>query len=133
AAIKKLTSDPLVGRAWQHHQTALFGLVHFLKNSGRYTLYAPGNLGKGDFNIYRMFAELAIRSIRPGGISAQIVPEGFRGGANASAIRQFVMDSMQFRLLVSFVNVGGSFFPEVHGNSPFSLYVSRAGGRTTEF
>ncbi|MEX2430493.1 MAG: hypothetical protein WD645_01065, partial [Dehalococcoidia bacterium] len=51
-----LTDLGLVGR-YGEYRRHLFGQVHFLKGSGRYTLYSKGNLGKGDFNVYRSFVE----------------------------------------------------------------------------
>ena len=51
-------------------------------------LFASGNLGKGDFNIYRMFVETALAITGPDGFTAQIVPENLANGANAAAIRQ---------------------------------------------
>src|SRR5262249_404348 len=75
--IKKLVSDPEVAGRWREHCRALRAQMHFFKTSGRYRLFAPGNLGKGDFNVYRMFVETALSIARPGGSVAQIVPEGF--------------------------------------------------------
>jgi len=57
----RLLSDERIAVQWTDHCRYLFALVHFLKDSGVFTLYAPGNLGKGDFNIYRMFVEVAMR------------------------------------------------------------------------
>jgi hypothetical protein len=131
--IKQLVQDEAVAAAWALNQRDLFGLVHFLKNSGRFTLYAPGNLGKGDFNVYRMFIEHALRTVRDGGFAAQIVPAGFRGGANVSAIRQHVFDHMTLDLIVSFINAGGEFFPGVHGQFQFMMYNARNAGRTKAF
>jgi len=122
-----------VAASWERHQRNLFGLVHFLKHSGRYTLYAPGNLGKGDFNVYRMFIEHALKTVCRGGFAAQIAPAGFRGGANVSAIRQYVCDHMTLELIVSFINAGGEFFPGVHGQFPFMIYTARNMGHTKAF
>ena len=132
-AIGRLLADEVVAAAWERHLLDLFGLVHFLKQSGRFTLYAPGNLGKGDFNVYRMFSELALRYARPGGYAAQIMPGGLYGGANASAIRKFLFDSCQLRLLVGCENKGQRFFRGVHQQTWFAVYAAQTGGRTTAF
>jgi hypothetical protein len=131
--IDELMTDPALAAGWERHQLDLFGLVHFLKNSGRYTLYAPGNLGKGDFNVYRMFAELALKYTRPGGFAAQVLPGGLYGGANASAIRQFMFDQCVLRLMLGCENKGQRFFPGVHPQTWFAVYAARSGGRTSTF
>jgi hypothetical protein len=128
--IDALLLDSVVAKKWTEHCRDLFGLVHFLKNSGVYSLYAEGNLGKGDFNIYRMFVELALRKIRIGGFAAQVVPAGFYGGANASAIRRFVFDENTTNFIAGCENKGSVFFPGVHPQTWFALYSVTRGGAT---
>ncbi len=130
--IDELMTDPAVAAGWERHQLELFGLVHFLKKSGRYTLYAPGNLGKGDFNVYRMFAELALKYTRPGGFAAQVLPGGLYGGANASAIRQFMFDQCELAHLWGLSNTQRGWFGKVDIDR-FSAYAARRGGRTSTF
>ena len=131
--IDGLLGEAVLAAAWERHQLDLFGLVHFLKVAARFTLYAKGNLGKGDFNVYRMFTELALKYTRQGGYAAQVLPGGLYGGANASAIRQFVFDSCELRLLLGCENKGQKFFPGVHPQTWFALYVARVGGSTGSF
>jgi hypothetical protein len=133
AAIAELSDSTDLGAAWEAHCLDLFRLVHFLKNSGRFTLFAPGNLGKGDFNIYRMFTELALRAVRTGGFAAQVLPAGLRGGANMSAVRQHLFDAMTLEVLVSCINTGQVFFPGVHAQTQIVIYAARRGGRTDQF
>ncbi|MDE2125267.1 MAG: N-6 DNA methylase [Armatimonadetes bacterium] len=128
--VEKLLADTFITSLWTAHCRNLFALVHFLKSSGVYTLYAPGNLGKGDFNVYRMFVELAVRRVRPAGLAAQIAPAGLYGGANASAIRKFMLDENRLMLLVGCENKGRVFFPHVHPQTWFTLYALQRGGRT---
>ena len=111
AAIQHLLDDADIAARWTEHCRDLFGLVHFLKNSGVFTLYSRGNLGRGDFNIYRMFVEAALRRTRQGGFASQVVPAGYYGGANASAIRKFVFDENRLQFLVGCENKGSVFFP----------------------
>jgi len=131
--IAGLLEDGAIAEAWTDHCRDLYTAVHFMKNSGRYKLFAPGNLGKGDFNVYRMFVELALRNTKAGGCAAQIVPAGFYGGANASAIRMHVFENTSLVLLVGCENKGQSFFPGVHPQTWFALYVTRVGGNTDQF
>lgn len=130
AEINRLLAEPAISVEWSEHCRNLFALVHFLKSSGVYTLYATGNLGKGDFNIYRMFVELALKTIRDGGTASQITPGGLFGGANASAIRRFMIEENQLTLVAVFENKNGAFFPEVHRQTRFSLYTVKRRGIT---
>jgi hypothetical protein len=132
AVIEVLLQDEAEASAWQCHKIDLFRLVHFLKNSGRYTLYAPGNLGKGDFNVYRMFTELALKLTRPGGWSAQVLPGGIYGGANASAIRKFMFDRCELRQVWGLINTTRAWFAHVDIDR-FAAYAARRGGRTRTF
>jgi hypothetical protein len=127
-----LQDDPMLASGWEGHQRELFGLVHFLKNSGRFTLYAPGNLGKGDLNVYRMFTELALKQAHEGGYAAQVLPGGIYGGANASAIRQFMMDHCELKRLWGLSNSKRGWFAQVD-ISRFAAFVCRRGGRTETF
>ena len=84
--IKELQSNATIRVGWADHRRELYASVRFMKSSGRYRLFAPGNLGKGDFNSYRMFVETAMLICKVNGFAALVVPGGFYGGTNASAI-----------------------------------------------
>jgi hypothetical protein len=133
AIIEHLTENQAVADAWSEHRRELFGLVHFLKNSGRYRMYAPGNLGKGDFNIYRMFVETALSMISESGWAAQVTPAGLFNGANASAIRRELFERYQLVLIAGLVNTGGHWFPGAHSMMGFALYSARRGSATDTF
>ncbi len=132
AAIEALLAQPEIDCAWTRHCRDLFALVHFLKNSGTYTLYAPGNLGKGDFNIYRMFVECALRRVRERGRAALVVPGGLYGGANASAIRKHLLDACELVELLGLINTTRKWFREVDIDR-FAAFVASRGGRTSTF
>ncbi|MBI2776617.1 MAG: N-6 DNA methylase [Chloroflexi bacterium] len=125
-----LLADPQIGLEWNLYRRRLFGLVHFLKNAGRYTMYASGNLGKGDFNIYRPFVELALRATRVGGRASQVVPAGLYNGANTSAIRKYLFDDCVLERVLGFDNQQHQWF-DVSVNS-VCVYVASPGGRTRE-
>lgn len=130
--IATLLENEAIAEAWNEHRRALFRLVHFLKNSGRFTLYAPGNLGKGDFNLYRPFAEFALTAIRQGGYAAQVMPGGMYGGANASAIRHFMFDKCSLTHIWGLINTSRGWFEEVDMDR-FCAYTAKGGGFTEEF
>src|SRR5690606_24314952 len=56
--ISELLEVAPILRDWECHARELYAAVRFIKESGRYRLFAQGNLGKGDFNVYRQFVEL---------------------------------------------------------------------------
>ncbi len=124
--IAVLLADPVYNDAWDDHQRRLFVTAHFLKSSGRYTLYAEGNLGKGGFNIYRSFAELALGFTRRGGYAGQIMQSGLYAGANASAIRKHLLDDCTWNSVYGFNNKGGTWFPGVALEN-FGAYSARSG------
>ncbi len=121
-----------LAEAWDAYCQRLYALASFFKDSGRYTLFAEGNLGKGDFNVYRMFAELALRATRPRGRAAQFVPENLYNGANAAAIRRFLFDACKLNCLIAFENTRKIWF-DIHTAARFCLYVATPGSTTTSF
>jgi hypothetical protein len=131
AAIDKALEETQLAAAYESYRRDLFAQVHFLKNSGRYTLFAKGNLGKGDFNIYRMFVETALRNARGDGYAAQITPGGLYGGANASAIRHFLLDDCNLDTVFGYDNYKKYWFDV--DMARFSAYSARTGGRTQSF
>lgn len=133
ARIAELLALPAIRDDWERHARELYAAVRFIKESGRYTMFASGNLGKGDFNVYRQFAELALTFVAPDGVAAQIVPENFYNGANASAIRASLLADFRVSALIGFENARGVWFPAIDTRMKFALYCAWRGGSTTEF
>ena len=131
--IEELKTDPVIASRWDQYCRDLYTQVEFYKESGRYVLFAPGNLGKGDLDVYRMFAETALDGTGPGGTTAQFVPENFYNGANASAIRTALFDRLGLTRLLGFENTGKVWFPRVDTRMKFCMYMSRHSGRTESF
>jgi len=125
-----LLADSGIAAAWARHRRELYAQVHVFKTSGAFVLFAPGNLGKGDFNIYRMFVELALRIVRRGGFVAQVVPENFYNGPNAMAIRQELFGSFDFSRLLGFENNREVWFKGIDSRTKFAIYTARKGGST---
>lgn len=132
AKITALLENRAIAAEWSEHCRYLFALVHFLKDAGVFTLYAPGNLGKGDFNIYRMFVELALKKIKLGGTAGMVVPGGIYGGPNASAIRRFMFDECELLNLFGLSNTQRGWFEKVD-ISRFGAFAVKRGGRTKLF
>jgi len=131
--IGRLTADPGIGKAWTQHCNELYAQVGFMKHSGRYALFAPGNLGKGDFNVYRMFVETALSIAKPGGRAAQVVPEGLYNGANCMAIRRHLFEETRLVSLVGFENARKRWFPDVDSRAKFVIYTAELGAKTESF
>jgi hypothetical protein len=130
--IEELKALPDAQTAWDAYCRHLYCAANFMKESGRYRLFAEGNLGKGDFNIYRMFVELALRGTRTGGRAAQIVPENLYNGANAAAIRQHLFEHTNLSGLIAFENTKKIWF-DIDTRQKFCLYVAEPGGKTDAF
>lgn len=133
ARISEMLALRAIRDDWERHARELYAAVRFAKESGRYRMFAPGNLGKGDFNVYRQFAELALNFAGPGGVAAQVVPENFYNGANASAIRSSLLSDFRVSSLFGFENTRGVWFAAIDTRMKFALYCAWRGGPTTEF
>lgn len=131
--IESLLQDAVIAARWGKHCRDLYALVHFIKQSGRFQMFAPGNLGKGDFNVYRMFVESAVSLTKHAGFIGQIVPEGLYNGANCAAIRRRLLDHCQLQYLIGFQNLDLIWFPDVYYRMRFCLYSACVGGCTDVF
>ena len=125
--MERLLLNPLILEAWRLHCIQLYGSAMFIKSSGRYELFAPGNLGKGDFNTYRFFVELSLRLSSWQGAAAMIVPENLYNGANAMALRKQLTEERGPLTLRGFENAKKFWFPDIHSAAKFCLYVSPSG------
>lgn len=120
--IAELLSVNSIRDDWERHSRSLYAAVRFVKDSGRYRLFASGNLAKGDFNVYRQFVELALSFVAPGGAAAQIVPENLYNGANASAIRKEIFEKFRVAAFWGFENTREVWFKGVDSRMKFVLY-----------
>jgi hypothetical protein len=125
--MESLLSNTAVREAWDAHCNQLYGAANFIKSSGRYRLFAPGNLGKGDFNTYRFFVELSLLLCSLKGAAAMIVPENLYNGANAMALRKVLTEERGPLQLRGFENAKKHWFPDIDSRSKFCLYISPSG------
>ena len=130
--IDELLQQDAFRNRWLDHQRYLFATVHFLKRSGRFTMFAEGNLGKGDFNAYRSFVETALTIARTDGFASQVTPGNLYGGANASAIRKHLFDRCRLQDVLGLINTRRHWFAEVDIDR-FAAYAARIGGVTESF
>lgn len=130
--VEELKRLPGMVDSWNAYARLLYASARFMKDSGRFSLFAEGNLGKGDFNVYRMFVELALRSTRSGGRAAQFVPENLYNGANAFAIRRYLFENMTLERLVCFENTKKVWF-DIDSRAKFCMYAAAPSGPTQAF
>lgn len=79
-----------------------------------------------------MFTELALKHSIRGGYVGQILPGGFYGGANSSAIRQCLFDNCELKRFWGLVNTGRGWFKEVDIDR-FAAFAAKKGGSTDKF
>ena len=128
--IELLLEDSSIAASWAEYRRDLYAAVHFFKNSGRYRLFAPGNLGKGDFNVFRMFVETALQTLAPAGRAAQVVPEGFYNGANCMAIRKALFEEYRLSRVLGFENTREVWFKGIDSRAKFAVYCAEYPGFT---
>lgn len=133
AAYARLLSVPKLAAKWEQHCIDLYAAAHFMKSSGRYRLFAQGNLGKGDFNVFRMFVETALAATKRGRVAAQFVPEGLYNGANSTEIRKEIFGRFRLTTIAGFENKNEIWFKGVDSTTKFCLYVAWKGGKTDHF
>ena len=98
------------------------GRSRFLRASGRYPL-----CGRGDINLYAVFAETVRRLLNEEGRAGYVLPTGI---ATDDTTKHFFRDVVETRSLVSlfdFENKG--IFPDVHNSYKFCLLTVGRGSR----
>ena len=125
ATTAELLKDESIDTHWRVHCRERYGQIQFVKISGRYRLFAPGNLGKGDLNVFRMFVEHALDAVREGGFVCQLVPDSLYNGANCMAIRKALLQDHELSRLLGFANRRRVWFPGIHGSAKFALYAAQ--------
>ena len=129
--MERILLNPSIEIEWSAYCKTLYQTGEYLKGSGRFTLFADGNLGKGDLNVYRMFVELALALHSGKGYAGQIAPDNLYNGANATAIRKEIFAHRRLVKLITFINTSQVWF-DVATNQRFCMYVV-TNGTSEEF
>jgi len=122
AALK--AGDPSLHRAFLEDSRKAEGESHFMRNSGRYPL-----CGRGDINLYSVFAEGMRRQLNDAGRVGCVLPSGIATDDTTKFFFQDVVDRKSLVSLFDFENKG--LFPGVHSSYKFCLFTSGRGARPT--
>lgn len=116
--IEKLRSaKPGLYELYARAQAQAEAALNYARRSGRYPL-----TGKGDINLYALFAELAMGLVSPTGVVGLLVPSGI---ATDNSTRRFfasLLKSQRLSTLYDFENKR-PFFPDVHRSFKFSALI----------
>lgn len=118
------SDDPALYERYQQAQTAAGTLLDYCRNSEEYPL-----TGKGDINLYAVFAELAYRIVAPHGRVGLLTPSGIASDKTTKDFFAAVAESNQLIRLYDFENKK-VFFPEVHAS--FKFCILNYGGQATK-
>ena len=101
------------------------GASAFARLSGRYPL-----TGKGEVNLYALFAEHFLTAIDPDGRAGFIVPTGISTDDGNKVYFQELVSGKHLFSLVGFDNQK-KIFPSIHPDTPFALLTVGYGARTS--
>lgn len=120
------TENPDLHAAYERALTNAGKLLDYARNSEAYPL-----TGKGDVNLYMLFAERAMQLVAPDGLVGLLVPSGV---ATDDTTKEFFNDLMDRKCLISlydFENRKGH-FADVDGRFKFTALVCGGKHHTTE-
>ncbi|OQB99432.1 MAG: hypothetical protein BWX80_03702 [Candidatus Hydrogenedentes bacterium ADurb.Bin101] len=110
---------PALYQAFQDDLRKAEGESHFMRNSGKYPL-----CGRGDINVYTVFAELNRALTGPGGRIGCIVPSGIATDDTTKYFFQDIVETNTLANLYDFENRNG-LFAGVHRSYKFCLLTLR--------
>jgi len=118
--------NPELHAAYLDAQARAQRTLDYARGSGRYPL-----TGRGDVNLYMLFAELASRIVAPDGLAGLLVPSGIATDDTTKGFFSDLMDRGSLISLYDFEN-RDKVFPDVDGRFKFSALVFSGAGRRTE-
>jgi hypothetical protein len=117
--------DPALHRQFLDDLQKAEGESHFLSDSGRFPL-----CGRGDQNLYAVFAEAMRSLLNPAGRTGCVLPTGIAADDTTKFFFQQVVGDRSLASLFDFENKEG-LFPGVHPEQKFCLFTAGRSGRTT--
>ncbi len=117
-------NDPALEAEWSSIQSQQRRLASFLRNPA-----SPfRHIGPGDLNSYKLFLEMSIHLLRPGGRLGMLVPAGIYSDLGTAPLRRFMLEENRWELLLGFENRSRVF--EIDGRFKFAAIVLQKGGQT---
>ena len=116
--------DPALHRSFRSALRNAEGYSRFLRDSGRYPL-----CGRGDINLYAVFAELIRCLVNRQGRTGCVLPTGIATDDTTKLFFQDVVNTGSLVSLFDFENKG-IFFPQVHSSYKFCLFTDGHGARS---
>ena len=115
------TSDPYLYRRFRLDLRAAEGQSHFMRHSWGFPL-----CGRGDINLYAVFAETMRNILNERGRAGCVLPTGI---ATDDTTKFFFRDVVATKSLVSLFDFEnkGIFFPDVHSSYKFCLFTTGSG------
>jgi hypothetical protein len=117
--------DPALYRQFLEGSRQAEGESHILRHCGRYPF-----CGRGDINLYAVFAEVMRNLLNDQGRVGCVLPTGIATDDTTKFFFQDVMEKKSLASLFDFENKG-IFFPGVHSSYKFCLFTSGRGLRPT--
>jgi hypothetical protein len=109
--------DPELHQSFREDARTAEGESHLLRNSGHYPL-----CGRGDINLYTVFAEGMRTLLNETGRAGAVLPTGIATDDTTKFFFQDVVSTKSLASLFDFENKG-VFFPEVHSSLKFCLFT----------
>lgn len=116
--------DPALYQQFLDGSRQAEGESHFLRNSGRYPL-----CGRGDINVYTVFAEGMRHQLNAAGRMGCVLPSGIATDDTTKFYFQDVVERQSLVSLFDFENK--NIFPSVHSSYKFCLFTAGNGERPT--
>lgn len=125
--IEKLkAAKPGLYERYEHAQRKAETALDYARKSGRYPL-----TGRGDINLYALFAELALGLVAPKGVVGLLVPSGIATDNSTRRYFETLLKSKRLSTLYDFEN-REKLFADVDGRFKFSALIFGGAQRTTE-
>ena len=109
--------DPL-SRDFAEANERATAAVRMARDGGDYPL-----LSGGDINLYSLFVERAMTTVKPGGMVGLLTPSGIASDKTAARFFKGVATQGRLRALYDFENKK-VFFPDVHASFKFCVFVA---------
>lgn len=123
------TRFPELEQEWLRIYRDHYAMANWVKNAP--LQFGAGSFeyqGRGDANLYKLFAEQAYYLAKDGGAIGLIVPSGIYSDCGTRELRQLLLDKCDLKRIVGFDNSDGAF--DIHRSFKYCVFVATKGGAT---